>query len=161
MVDIFTCALDQTGLLEQSGLLKRGGGVTVLEDSFAGEVFQESFRRVFERHAGPNDAAELDMAFNASIEVICSKELKVMGMVGPGVSANKKSASISETAVGVGGTTQWKLSAADHRTSPAFFFEGSQKCFIPNAVTTHTLFALQVKVRTMGRVVAHSFVSLL
>lgn len=120
VVDIFTCSLDQTGLLEQIGFLRRGGGIAVLEDSFAGSVFQESFRRVFVRDEG---VAELDMAFNVNIEVNISKELRVMGMIGPGVSGNKKSTSVSETSVGVGGTTSWKISAADHRTSPAFFFE--------------------------------------
>lgn len=120
VVDIFTCALDQTGLLEQIGFLRRGGGVAVLEDSFAGQVFQESFRRVFLRREGQ---AELDMVFNATIEVLVSKELRVMGMVGPGISANKKSPAISETTIGVGNTTAWNLSGADPRTSPAFYFE--------------------------------------
>jgi hypothetical protein len=57
------------------------------------------------------------------VRAYAERRCQVMGMVGPGVSANKKSASISETVVGVGGTTQWKMAAADHRTSPAFFFE--------------------------------------
>jgi protein transport protein SEC23 len=120
VVDIFTCCLDQTGLMEQIGFLRRGGGVAVLEDSFAGKEFQESFRRVFVREEG---AAELDMAFNVHVEVLMSKELRVMGMIGPGISAAKKSTSVSETAIGVGGTCAWRIPAADHRTSPSFFFE--------------------------------------
>ena len=120
VVDIFTCCLDQTGLLEQIGFLRRGGGVSVLEDSFCGKEFQESFRRIFVPHAGEE---ELDMAFNATLEVHMSKELRVMGMIGPGISGGKKGTAVSETSVGVGGTTAWRIAAADHRTSPSFFFE--------------------------------------
>ncbi len=119
VVDLFTCCLDQTGLMEQISLLKRGGGVCVLEDSFSGKEFQESFRRVFV-HA---QNEPLDMFFNTNIEVLVSKELKVMGMIGPGVSAGKKGTAVSETSIGVGGTTAWRIAAADHRTTPSFFFE--------------------------------------
>jgi protein transport protein SEC23 len=93
--------------------------VAVLEDSFTGKEFQESFRRVFMRQEG---VAELDMAFNASIEVLVTKELRVMGMIGPGISA-KKAPSVSETSIGVGGTSTWRIPGGDHRTSPSFFFE--------------------------------------
>ncbi len=120
VVDIFTCSLDQTGLLEQIGFLRRGGGVAVLEDSFAGKEFQESFRRVFVREEG---SSELDMAFNATIEVLVTKELRLMGMIGPGISGGKKAPSVSETAIGVGGTSMWRIPAGDHRTSPSFYFE--------------------------------------
>ena len=46
-----------------------------------------------------------------------------MGMIGPGISAGKKSTSVSETAIGVGGTCAWRIAASDHRSSPSFFFE--------------------------------------
>jgi protein transport protein SEC23 len=83
-------------------------------------IEKESFRRVFVRDEG---VAEHDKAFGAHIEVMMSKELRVMGMIGPGISAGKKSTSVSETAIGVGGTCAWRMPAGDHRTSPAFFFE--------------------------------------
>jgi protein transport protein SEC23 len=57
------------------------------------------------------------------VEVICSKELKVMGMIGPGISGGKKSTAVSETPIGVGGTSAWKIPGSDHRTTPSFYFE--------------------------------------
>ena len=49
VIDIFTCSLDQIGLLEMNELSIKTGGVTVMGDSFGQTVFKESFRRMFER----------------------------------------------------------------------------------------------------------------
>ena len=53
------------------------------------------------------DAAEhFKMAFNATLEVKCSRELKVSGAIGACYSANKKDSSgISDMEIGMGGTT--------------------------------------------------------
>jgi protein transport protein SEC23 len=42
------------------------------------------------------------MAFNATLEIKCSRELKISGSIGPCVSANKKDQSISEIEIGIG-----------------------------------------------------------
>jgi protein transport protein SEC23 len=42
------------------------------------------------------------MAFNASLEIKCSRELKISGSIGSCVSANKKDQSISEIEIGIG-----------------------------------------------------------
>ena len=45
---------------------------------------------------------EFKMAFNATLEIKCSRELKLSGSIGPCVSANKKDQSISEIEIGIG-----------------------------------------------------------
>jgi hypothetical protein len=45
---------------------------------------------------------EFKMAFNASLEIKCSRELKISGSIGSCVSAKKKDQSISEIEIGIG-----------------------------------------------------------
>lgn len=56
----------------------------------------ESFCRVFATDANN----EYKMTFNGVMEVRTSKELKVLGAIGPCVSINVKNPSISETEIG-------------------------------------------------------------
>uniref|UniRef100_H2ZP47 Protein transport protein SEC23 n=1 Tax=Ciona savignyi TaxID=51511 RepID=H2ZP47_CIOSA len=52
-----------------------------------------------------------------------SREVKVNGVIGPCVSLNVKSACVSETEIGIGGTSQWKASGIDPATTLSIFFE--------------------------------------
>jgi protein transport protein SEC23 len=97
----------------------------VLGDSFGQSVFKESFRRVFRRN--PDDAAvdagELLMGFGATVEVKTSREFKVAGAIGPCSSLKKGGPSVSETEIGVGGTSAWALGGVDPATTLAVYFE--------------------------------------
>merc|ERR1719187_2095288 len=95
------------------------GGNMVMGDSFNSALFKQTFQRVFSKDA----KGEFKMAFNASVEVKCSRELKISGSIGPCVSANKKDQSISEVEIGVGSTSSWKLCALGPNTTLATFFE--------------------------------------
>ena len=71
-IDIYACALDQTGLLEMKSCPNNTGGHLVMGDSFASSLFKQTFQRVF----GKDKRGDYKMAFNALFEVKTSRELK-------------------------------------------------------------------------------------
>lgn len=91
----------------------------VQTDSFTSSMFKQSFVRVFEKDADDN----LLMGFNASLEVLTTKELKVTGLIGHAVSMNKKSTSVGETECGIGNTCSWKMCGIDPSASYGIYFE--------------------------------------
>jgi len=118
-IDIYSCALDQTGLLEMKQCCNSTGGHMVMGDSFNSSLFKQTFQRVF----ATDPKNDLKMGFNATLEVKCSRELKIEGGIGPCVSLNIKNSSVSENEVGMGNTTQWKLCTVSPNSTMAFFFE--------------------------------------
>lgn len=136
-VDLFAGCLDQVGLLEMKSLPNSTNGVIVLSDSFATSIFKQSFLRMFNK----DDQGHLQMGFNATFDVqVCfplsilsmlllklslqtTKELKVSGMIGHGISAGKKSACVGETEIGIGQTSAWKINAINPHTATAVYFE--------------------------------------
>lgn len=123
IIDIFAGCLDQVGLLEMKGLANSTGGHMVLTDSFTASMFKQSFVRIFEKDGDDN----LLMGFNASLEVMTTKELKVTGLIGHAVSMNKKSTSVGETECGIGNTCSWKMCGIEPSSSYGIYFEiGSQ-----------------------------------
>lgn len=92
-IDIYSCALDQTGLLEMKQSCNSTGGHMVMGDSFNSSLFKQTFQRVFAR----DSKGDLKMAFNGTVEVKCSRELKIQGGIGSCVSLNVKNAIVSDT----------------------------------------------------------------
>ncbi|MCJ1414309.1 GTPase-activating protein S23 [Xylographa parallela] len=119
IIDIFAGCLDQVGLLEMKGLSNSTGGHMILTDSFTSSQFKQSFVRVFDKDANDN----LLMGFNASLEVLTTKELKVTGLIGHAVSLNKKSNSVGENECGIGNTCSWKMCGIDPTSSYGLYFE--------------------------------------
>ncbi|KAJ5996047.1 hypothetical protein N7499_007637 [Penicillium canescens] len=119
IVDIFAGCLDQVGLLEMKNLSNYTGGHMLLTDSFTSSQFKQSFVRVFDKDANDN----LLMGFNASLEVLTTKELKVTGLIGHAISLNKKSSSVGETECGIGNTCAWKMCGIDPSSSYGVYFE--------------------------------------
>jgi len=119
IVDIFAGCLDQVGLLEMRGLANSTGGHMILTDSFTSSMYKQSFARVFNKDADDN----LLMGFNANLEVLTTKELKVTGLIGHAVSLNKKSVSVGETECGIGNTCAWKMCGIDPEASYGIYFE--------------------------------------
>ncbi|MEQ2269041.1 Protein transport protein Sec23B [Xenotaenia resolanae] len=118
-IDIYACALDQTGLLEMKCLSNLTGGHIVMGDSFNTSLFKQTFQRVFSKdHNG-----DFRMAFGGVMEVKTSREVKVCGAIGPCVSLHSKGSSVSENEMGIGGTNQWKLCSLDHSTTLGVYFE--------------------------------------
>jgi protein transport protein SEC23 len=119
VIDIFAGCLDQVGLLEMKGLSNSTGGHMILTDSFNSSMFKQSFIRIFEKDGDDN----LLMGFNAVMEVLTTKELKVTGLIGHAVSLNKKSTSVGETECGIGNTCSWKMCGVDPSASYGVYFE--------------------------------------
>ncbi|RGP75001.1 transporter sec23 [Fusarium sporotrichioides] len=119
IIDIFAGCLDQVGLLEMKGLCNSTGGHMILTDSFTSSMFKQSFVRIFEKDGDDN----LLMGFNAVLEVLTTKELKVTGLIGHAVSLNKKSISVGESECGIGNTCSWKMCGIDPKSSYGIYFE--------------------------------------
>lgn len=118
-IDIYSCALDQTGLMEMKQCCNSTGGHMVMGDSFNSSLFKQTFQRVF----ATDPQGNLRMGFNATVEVKCSRELKIQGGIGSCVSLNVKNASVSDSEIGMGNTVQWKLCTMNPNSTMAFFFE--------------------------------------
>ncbi|EXX77374.1 Sec23p [Rhizophagus irregularis DAOM 197198w] len=119
IVDIFAGCLDQVGLLEMKSLVNSTGGFMILSDSFTTAIFKQSFQRIFNKDAQSN----LQMGFNATIDVQTTREMRVCGLIGHAISANKKSASVAETEIGIANTSAWKMCGINPKTTVAGYFE--------------------------------------
>uniref|UniRef100_A0A3B3ZWU0 Protein transport protein SEC23 n=1 Tax=Periophthalmus magnuspinnatus TaxID=409849 RepID=A0A3B3ZWU0_9GOBI len=115
-IDIYACALDQTGLLEMKCLSNLTGYVI---NSFNTSLFKQTFQRVFSKDFN----GDFRMAFGGVLEVKTSRELKVCGAIGPCVSLQAKGSCVSENEMGIGGTTQWKVCSLNPSTTLGLYFE--------------------------------------
>lgn len=118
-VDIYAGCLDQVGLLEMKSLPNSTNGFMVISDSFMTAIFKQSFLRTFEK----DDKGYLKMGFNGTFDVQTTKELKISGVIGHVISANKKSPCVGETEIGIGQTSAWKICSLTPKTSLACYFE--------------------------------------
>ncbi|KAK9496717.1 hypothetical protein O3M35_013012 [Rhynocoris fuscipes] len=118
-IDIYSCSLDQTGLYEMKSCCNSTGGYMVISDSFNSSLFKQTYQKVLCK----DQKNDIKMAFNGILEIKTSRELKIMGAIGPCVSLNIKSSSVSDTEIGLGGTAQWKFCTLNPNTTCAFFFE--------------------------------------
>jgi len=119
IVDIFAGCLDQIGLLEMKSLVNATGGFMIISDSFTTAIFKQSFQRVFNK----DSQGHLLMGFNATLDVQTTREMRVCGLIGHAVSANKKSASVAETEIGIANTSAWKMCGITPKTTAAVYFE--------------------------------------
>jgi len=65
-LDLFSCSLDQTGLLEMKQLVKETGGIMVLADSFLHDTFNKSLEKMFQK----DDKDRLQMGLAGQIDVL-------------------------------------------------------------------------------------------
>ncbi|KAL0376714.1 UNVERIFIED_CONTAM: protein transport protein SEC23 [Sesamum calycinum] len=119
ILDLFACSLDQVGAAELKFPVESSGGFMMLGESFESEQFRKCLRHMFDR----DDDGNLKMFFDASIEVVTTKDVKICGALGPCVSIQKKNDSVSDKVIGEGGTHVWKLGTLTSKTCIAFFFE--------------------------------------
>jgi len=118
-VDIFAANLDQVGVLEMKSCCENTGGCLVLTDTFENPIYRESLKRFFK--TGADDC--LQMAFNATLEVQCSPEIKICGAIGPVTSMNTKSTHVSEVELGYGQTNAWKINTLTPNTTIALYYD--------------------------------------
>uniref|UniRef100_A0AAR2KBR7 Protein transport protein SEC23 n=1 Tax=Pygocentrus nattereri TaxID=42514 RepID=A0AAR2KBR7_PYGNA len=119
IIDIYACALDQTGLAEMKCCTNYTGGYMVMADSFNTSLFKQTFQRVFTKDV----QGAFKMAFAGTLEIKTSREIKISGAIGPCISLNAKGPCVSENEIGTGGTCQWKICGLDPNTTLAIYFE--------------------------------------
>ncbi|KVH87658.1 Sec23/Sec24 beta-sandwich [Cynara cardunculus var. scolymus] len=118
VLDLFASALDQVGVAEMKVIIERTGGLVVLAESFGHPVFRDSFKRVFE-----NGEEALGLSYNGTLEMNCSKDIKIQGIIGPCTSLEKKGPAVASTPIGQGNTTAWKLCGLDKDTCLTVLFD--------------------------------------
>ncbi|GFZ46460.1 Protein transport protein SEC23 [Saitozyma sp. JCM 24511] len=118
-IDIYAGCLDQVGLLEMKSLSNATNGFMIISDSFITAIFKQSFLRTLNK----DEEGFLKMGFNGTFEVLTTKELKISGVIGHVISANKKSACVGETEIGIGQTSAWKICSLTPKSSLAVYFE--------------------------------------
>ncbi|XP_068655654.1 protein transport protein SEC23 E-like isoform X2 [Aristolochia californica] len=118
VLDLFASALDQVGVAEMKVSVERTGGLVVLAESFGHSVFKDSFKRIFE-----DGEQSLGLSFNGTLDIFCSKEIKIQGIIGPCTSLEKKGPACADTVVGQGNTTSWKMCGLDKSTCLTVFFD--------------------------------------
>mmetsp|Transcript_27066 Transcript_27066/g.76315 ORF Transcript_27066/g.76315 Transcript_27066/m.76315 type:complete len:757 (+) Transcript_27066:155-2425(+) len=164
-LDVFACALDQVGLAEMRPAVVHTGGLILLSETFEGDVTrqQDVFRKSLQRMFRQDANGHLDMSFGAQMEVMCSRENKVCGAIGPVASLGRQSPCVSELEMGIGNTSAWKLNVLDHNTTVAFFFEVANnqnanplqpgRAFFMQYITTyfHSSGQQRMRVATVGR----------
>ncbi|XP_042304216.1 protein transport protein Sec23A isoform X1 [Sceloporus undulatus] len=119
VIDIYACALDQTGLLEMKCCPNYTGGYMVMGDSFNTSLFKQTFQRVFTKDV----QGQFKMGFGGTLEIKTSREIKISGAIGPCVSLNSKGPCVSENEIGTGGTCQWKICGLNPSTTLGLYFE--------------------------------------
>lgn len=118
-IDLCVGCYDQIGLQEMASLSNSTGGVMILSDSFTTSIFKQSVQRIFAKDSN----GFLQMGFNASMDIHTTKELKINGLIGHAVSLNKRSNSVSDTEIGIGRTSAWKMSSITPAHTYATYFE--------------------------------------
>lgn len=118
-IDLFGGCLDQVGFLEMKSLSAKTGGVLLLTDAFTTSIFKQSFLKLFNKDADNY----LLMGFNATLDIKCSRELKISGLIGHASSLGVKGTSVSENEVGIGGTSQYRICALSPQHTFAIFFD--------------------------------------
>ncbi|KAF4357072.1 hypothetical protein CsatB_025331 [Cannabis sativa] len=131
VLDVFASALDQVGVAEMKVAIEKTGGLVVLSESFGHSVFKDSFKRIFE-----GGEQSLGLCFNGTLQINCSKDIKIQGIIGPVTSLEKKGPSVADTTIGEGNTTEWKMCGLDKSTCLTVFFDlsSSDRSNTPGAV---------------------------
>ncbi|CAF0777901.1 unnamed protein product [Adineta ricciae] len=119
VIDLYSAALDQTGLHEMKYCTNYTGGHMVMSDSFNTSLFKQTFQKVFAK----DNKNDYRMSFGATLEVKCSREVKVCGAIGSCVSLAQRAPNVSETELGIGGTNAWKISGIYPNSTLSLFFE--------------------------------------
>lgn len=119
IVDIFAGCYDQVGMSEMKKLTDFTGGVLLLTDAFSTVIFKQSFLRLFSK----DEEGYLTMAFNGSMCIKTSSDLKVQGLIGHAAPVKVDSQNVSDSEIGIGGTSTWKMASLTARHSYAIFFE--------------------------------------
>lgn len=121
-LNCFTACLDQLGVAEMKLCIQSSGGVSLNAESWLQAPFRISLHQFFDRRAADG---VLKMGLNATMDVVASPSWKVLGVIGPCVGTGKKSSSIGDTEIGLGGTCQWTTCMIDATTTFAIYYDAA------------------------------------
>nr|XP_007146573.1 hypothetical protein PHAVU_006G052000g [Phaseolus vulgaris]ESW18567.1 hypothetical protein PHAVU_006G052000g [Phaseolus vulgaris] len=81
-------------------------------------------------------ASSFYVCFTGTLEINCSKEIKIQGVIGPCTSLEKKGPSVADSIIGEGNTTAWKMCVLDKSTCLTVMFDlsSSDRANTPGAV---------------------------
>ncbi|KAJ4722587.1 Protein transport protein SEC23 [Melia azedarach] len=119
VLDLFACSLDQVGVAELKTPVENSGGFMMIGEFFESDQFRKCMRHIFSH----DEEGNLKMFFDATIEIVTTRDVKICGALGPCVSLRKKNNLVSENETGEGGTYMWKLNTLTSKTCIAFFFQ--------------------------------------
>ena len=120
IVDIFSCCLNQIGLLEMKFLVEKTGGLMLLTDSFSTFPFKDTFNKLF----AVDDDGNLKMSFGGKCEMFVTQPLLIQGAFGHMVSLNQNTLNmVSKTKIGEGNTRSWNLGGIDSTSSYCFMLD--------------------------------------
>lgn len=116
-IDLFSCSIDQIGLLEMRSLSEKTGGYMVFSDSFDTDVFKKTLNKLFKRE----DTGALQMGFNSNVQIFISNDMKLSHVLGPGSSLTRKTNENNKEE----GEHQKKmcLSSIDFNTTLAYYLD--------------------------------------
>lgn len=118
-IDLFSCSLNQTGLLEMRKMCTETGGVMILADGFDAAVFQQSIAKMFER----DSRGALRMGFAGTFDVFTSKPARPAGCVGPVNPLPDRGNNLaSDNPIGIGGNS-FRICAFDPQTTIGVYFD--------------------------------------
>lgn len=110
IIDLFSCGLNQVGLLEMKCLVEKTGGYMVLTDSFSTIPFKDTFRKIFDL----DEEGNLKMTFRGKIDLFVTTPLRISGGIGHMVGlGNTTGGIVSDMTVGQGGTRSWGIGGMD------------------------------------------------
>ncbi|CAM9003272.1 unnamed protein product [Rhodiola kirilowii] len=119
VLDLFACSLNQVGAAELRSAVETSGGFMMFGESFDSDQFRKSLRHIFTH----DEDGILKMSFDATIELVSTRDLKICGALGPCVSLHKRNNLVSDKEIGEAGTYIWKIGTLTKKTCFAFFFQ--------------------------------------
>ena len=121
------------------GMIETTGGHIVLSESFEHHVFRESLKKAFAR----KESGDLEAALNVEIEVKCSQEIKISGLVGAALGMYKDSPLVSEIEIGEGKTVRWKAGTANKYSTYGIYFDIVMQHMAKAQDQSHEMFYIQ------------------
>ncbi|XVF28710.1 hypothetical protein REPUB_Repub15cG0053500 [Reevesia pubescens] len=115
--------LINVGVAELKVPVENSGGFMILEESFESNQFWKCMHHIF----GHDEEGNLKMYFDATIEIVTTKDVKICGALGPCISLQKNNNLVSENEIGVSGIYMWKLGTLSSKTCIVFFFQVNDK----------------------------------
>ena len=117
VVNYISASFEETGLKELYPMIFSTGGFLISCETYSQENLSQTIKKYFE------GGILLNAGSNALLSIHLSKELRVSGCIGPCISNEKPTSSVSEKRIGCGGTVQWKVSGIIPSTSYTFYFD--------------------------------------